>query len=57
MMKKFFHLKILKFLLGGGLAAALNLLLIFVLIEKLNLNTADRRVSKSRLCSLSSVGL
>ncbi|MBD2488090.1 glycosyltransferase [Aulosira sp. FACHB-615] len=39
MFKKFFSLKILKFLLGGGLAAALNLALIFLLIEKFNFNT------------------
>ncbi|ALF56381.1 glycosyl transferase [Nostoc piscinale CENA21] len=37
--KNFFSLKVLKFLLGGGLAAALNLALIFLLIEKLNYNT------------------
>ncbi len=40
MLKKMFRPKILKFLLGGGLAAALNLLLIFLLIEKLNFNTS-----------------
>ncbi|MDH6099097.1 glycosyltransferase [Anabaenopsis sp. FSS-46] len=43
MLKKLFSRKIIKFLLGGGLAAALNLLLIFVLIEKLNINTAFLR--------------
>lgn len=32
-------MKIFKFLLGGSLAAALNLLLIFLLVEKLNFNT------------------
>lgn len=37
--RKIFNSKILKFLLGGGLATALNLLLIFLLIEKLNFHT------------------
>ncbi|WP_218963804.1 glycosyltransferase [Nostoc linckia] len=35
--------KILKFLLGGGLAAALNLVLIYLIIEKLGFNTAFLR--------------
>lgn len=39
MLKKMFNPKILKFLLGGGLAAALNLALIFLIIEKLEFNT------------------
>lgn len=39
MLKKIFRLKILKFLLGGGLAAALNLTLIYLIIEKLGFNT------------------
>jgi len=40
MLKKILQPKILKFLLGGGVAAALNLLLIFFLIEKLGFNTS-----------------
>ncbi|MEH2194158.1 MAG: glycosyltransferase [Nostoc sp.] len=39
MIKKIFKPKILKFLLGGGLAAALNLALIYLIIEKLEFNT------------------
>ncbi|WP_375501611.1 glycosyltransferase [uncultured Nostoc sp.] len=39
MLKKLFQPKIFKFFLGGSLAAALNLLLIFLLIEKLGFNT------------------
>lgn len=39
MLKKIFQPKIIKFLLGGALAAALNLLLIFFLIEKYGFNT------------------
>ncbi|QHG18332.1 glycosyltransferase [Nostoc sp. ATCC 53789] len=39
MLKKMFRSKILKFLLGGGLAAALNLALIYLIIEKLGFNT------------------
>ncbi|MBG1244854.1 glycosyltransferase [Nostoc sp. NZL] len=39
MLKKLFQPKILKFLLGGGLAAALNLVLIYLIIEKLGFNT------------------
>ncbi|MFS0516257.1 glycosyltransferase [Nostoc sp. UIC 10607] len=39
MLKKIFQPKILKFLLGGGLAAALNLVLIYLIIEKLGFNT------------------
>ncbi|WP_221643065.1 glycosyltransferase [Nostoc sp. 2RC] len=35
--------KILKFLLGGGLAAALNLVLIYLIIEKLGFNTTFLR--------------
>ncbi|MDZ8078386.1 MAG: glycosyltransferase [Nostoc sp. SerVER01] len=43
MTKKIFKPKILKFLLGGGLAAALNLILIYLIIEKLGFNTAFLR--------------
>ncbi|MDZ8241081.1 MAG: glycosyltransferase [Nostoc sp. ChiQUE01a] len=43
MIKKIFKPKILKFLLGGGLAAALNLALIYLIIEKLGFNTAFLR--------------
>ncbi|MDZ8027613.1 MAG: glycosyltransferase [Nostoc sp. DedQUE11] len=43
MTKKIFKSKILKFLLGGGLAAALNLILIYLIIEKLGFNTAFLR--------------
>ncbi|MDZ8183318.1 MAG: glycosyltransferase [Nostoc sp. ChiSLP02] len=43
MLKKLFQPKILKFLLGGGLAAALNLVLIYLIIEKLGFNTAFLR--------------
>ncbi|MBD2251219.1 glycosyltransferase [Nostoc parmelioides] len=43
MYKKTSYAKILKFLLGGGLAAGLNLVLIFLLIEKLNFDTAFLR--------------
>jgi dolichol-phosphate mannosyltransferase len=39
MLKKMFRSKILKFLLGGGLAAALNLALIYLIIGKLGFNT------------------
>ncbi|MEH2305902.1 glycosyltransferase [Nostoc sp.] len=39
MLEKMFRSKILKFLLGGGLAAALNLALIYLIIEKLGFNT------------------
>ncbi|MBW4426023.1 MAG: glycosyltransferase [Nostoc desertorum CM1-VF14] len=39
MLKKLFQPKVLKFLLGGGLAAALNLVLIYLIIEKLGFNT------------------
>jgi dolichol-phosphate mannosyltransferase len=39
MLKKIFQPKILKFLCGGGLAALLNLLLIFALIEKFGFNS------------------
>lgn len=39
MLKIIFRSKILKFLLGGGLAAALNLALIYLIIEKLGFNT------------------
>jgi len=39
MLKNFFSIKIVKFIFGGGLAAALNLVLIFSLIEKFNFNT------------------
>ncbi|MEH2235904.1 glycosyltransferase [Nostoc sp.] len=43
MLKKMFPSKILKFLLGGGLAAALNLALIYLIIDKLGFNTAFLR--------------
>lgn len=39
MLKKILNPKILKFLIGGGAAAAINLLLIFLLIENLGFNT------------------
>lgn len=39
MLKKLFRPKIIKFFLGGGLAAALNLLLIVMMIERLGFNT------------------
>jgi dolichol-phosphate mannosyltransferase len=39
MLKKLFQPKIIKFLVGGGVAAAINLLLIYYLIEKLGFNT------------------
>ncbi len=39
MLRKMFRSKILKFLLGGGLAAALNLVFIYLIIEKLGFNT------------------
>ena len=39
MLKKILQPKILKFLIGGGVAAVLNLLLIFLLIEKFGFNT------------------
>lgn len=39
MLKKLFQSKILKFLFGGGLSAIVNLVLIFLLIEKLGFNT------------------
>lgn len=39
MFKKLFKPKILKFLMGGGVAAALNLILIFWMIESLGFNT------------------
>jgi dolichol-phosphate mannosyltransferase len=40
MIKKLFQTKILKFLLGGGLATVLNIALIYLIIEKLGFNTA-----------------
>ncbi|PHJ60083.1 glycosyl transferase [Nostoc linckia z18] len=43
MLRKMLKPKILKFLLGGGLAAALNLVLIYLIIEKLGFNTAFLR--------------
>lgn len=39
MLKKIFRSKIIKFLLAGGLAAGLNLVLIYLIIEKLGFNT------------------
>ena len=39
MLKKLFRQKIFKFLVGGGVAAAINLLLIFLLIERLGFHT------------------
>lgn len=39
MLKKIFQPKVLKFLVGGGIAAIVNLLLIFLLIERLDFNT------------------
>lgn len=39
MLKKILQPKVFKFLAGGGLAAGFNLLLIFLLIEKLGFNT------------------
>ena len=39
MLKKLFRQRIFKFLLGGGIAAAFNLVLIFGLIEWLGFNT------------------
>jgi len=39
MFKKFFNPKVIKFLLGGALAAAINLLLIYWLIDILHFNT------------------
>ncbi len=43
MRKKMLNSKIVKFLFGGGLAAALNLLLIYLIIEKLGFSTAFLR--------------
>jgi dolichol-phosphate mannosyltransferase len=43
MLKKLFQQKVLKFLIGGGVAAAINLLLIFALIEWLGFNTPTLR--------------
>ncbi len=43
MLRKMLKPKILKFLLGGGLAAALNLVLIYLIIEKLGFNTTFLR--------------
>lgn len=40
MLKKILQPKILKFLLGGAVSAIINLLLIFLLIEKLGFNTS-----------------
>jgi dolichol-phosphate mannosyltransferase len=39
MLKKLFRPKVLKFLVGGGVAALINVLLIYYLIEKLGFNT------------------
>ena len=39
MLKKLFRHKVFKFLVGGGVAAAINLILISVMIEKLGFNT------------------
>jgi dolichol-phosphate mannosyltransferase len=43
MLKKLFQQKVLKFLVGGGVAAAINLLLIYTLIESLGFNTPTLR--------------
>ncbi len=43
MREKMLNPKIIKFLFGGGLAAALNLLLIYLIIEKLGFNTGFLR--------------
>jgi len=43
MLKKLLRQKVFKFLIGGGVAAAINLLLIFVLIEWLGFNTSTLR--------------
>jgi dolichol-phosphate mannosyltransferase len=43
MLKKLFRQKVFKFLVGGGVAAAINLLLIFALIEWLGFNTSTLR--------------
>ena len=39
MLKKIFRQRVFKFIVGGGIAAAFNLLLIFVMIEWLGFNT------------------
>ena len=43
MLKKLFRQKVFKFLIGGGVAAVINLLLIFILIEWLGFNTPTLR--------------
>jgi dolichol-phosphate mannosyltransferase len=43
MLKKLLRQKVFKFLVGGGVAASINLLLIFVLIEWLGFNTPTLR--------------
>ena len=43
MLKKLFRQKVFKFLVGGGVAAVINLLLIFILIEWLGFNTPTLR--------------
>src|SRR5689334_13442429 len=39
MIVKLFRSRVFKFLIGGGVAAALNLLLIYLMIERLGFNT------------------
>ncbi|OCR02056.1 glycosyl transferase [Oscillatoriales cyanobacterium USR001] len=43
MLKKLFQQKLFKFLIGGGVAAIINLLLIFLMIEKLGFDTPALR--------------
>jgi dolichol-phosphate mannosyltransferase len=43
MLIKLFQQKVFKFLLGGGVAAVINLILIFVLIDLLGFNTPALR--------------
>jgi len=43
MLKKLFRQKLFKFILGGGVSAIINLLLIFLIIDKLGFDTPTLR--------------
>jgi len=43
MLKKLFRQKLFKFILGGGVSAIINVLLIFLIIDKLGFDTPTLR--------------